>query len=171
MDKYIPDIYQKSIYTINYDQLYNRGIKCMLFDIDNTLVPAYGKEIDDKLKSLFTDLKAKGIEPIIFSDSSKKRVNLFKDSFEIDGYSHVHLFFNKKINAILSKYKEPEIAIVGDQMISDIAFGNKIGITTILVNPISNKDKFFDGGKRNKEKRIMTKLRNNNLFVKGRYYE
>ena len=39
MDKYVPDIYQKSIYTINYDQLFSRGIRCLLFDLDNTLVP------------------------------------------------------------------------------------------------------------------------------------
>ena len=39
MEKYVPDIYQKSIYTINYDSLLSRGIKCLLFDLDNTLAP------------------------------------------------------------------------------------------------------------------------------------
>ena len=28
MEKYVPDIYQKSIYTIDYDKLKARGIKC-----------------------------------------------------------------------------------------------------------------------------------------------
>ena len=38
MDKFIPDMYQKSIFTINYKKLKKRGIKCLLFDLDNTMV-------------------------------------------------------------------------------------------------------------------------------------
>ena len=39
LEKYIPDAYQKSIYTINYNKLKDNGIKCLLFDLDNTSVP------------------------------------------------------------------------------------------------------------------------------------
>ena len=56
-------------------------------------------------------------------------------------------------------------------MLTDIVGGNKVGITTILVNPISVKDPFWTKPNRSMEKRIMKKLRDNNLFVKGRYYE
>ena len=52
MEKYIPDIYQKSIYTINYDSLYNRGIRCLLFDLDNTIVPITMKKPNKKIKNL-----------------------------------------------------------------------------------------------------------------------
>ena len=38
MELYVPDIYQENIYKINYDNLLSRGIKCLLFDLDNTLV-------------------------------------------------------------------------------------------------------------------------------------
>ena len=37
-EKYMPDIYQKSIYYINYDKLYKKGVRCILFDLDNTTV-------------------------------------------------------------------------------------------------------------------------------------
>ena len=40
MEKFIPDMYQKNIYDINYDLLKKKGIKCLLFDLDNTIVPA-----------------------------------------------------------------------------------------------------------------------------------
>ena len=165
MEKYIPDIYQKSIYTIDYEQLRKRGIKCILFDIDNTLVPVYSKEIDDKLRNLFLNIKSLGFDPIIYSNNSFKRIELFKANLGIDGYS-----YKTKIDTFLSKYKEPEIAIVGNQMLTNIVIGNKVGITTILVNPISKRDRVLEVGKRNKEKHIMDKLRTNNLFVKGRYY-
>ena len=51
MEKYIPDIYQKSIYTINYDVLLLRGIKCLLFDLDNTIAPVNIKSPSKKLKN------------------------------------------------------------------------------------------------------------------------
>ena len=170
MEKYIPDIYQKSIYAIKYEKLVKRGIKCMLFDIDNTLVSSKSVEIEEKLKELFKNMKNIGIKPIIFSSSNRRRVNLFKDALEIEGYSKAYKE-DKYMKEVLSKYKESEIAIVGDQMIPEIAFGNTIGVTTILVNPISSKDALFSHSKRGREKRIMRKLRDNNLFVKGRYYE
>ena len=171
MDKYMPDIYQKSIYTIDYKKLYNRGIRCVLFDINNTLVSKNSKEIDNKLKELFESIKKMGIKPVIYSNDSNNRVSLFKEGLSCDGYSHVYSFFSNKINHILEEYKESEIALVGDEMVKDISYGNKEGITTILVNPISTFDGFFSFSHRGKERRIMTKLRNNNLFVKGRYYE
>ena len=38
MDIFIPDIYQKSIYDINYNKLKKAGIKCILFDLDNNIL-------------------------------------------------------------------------------------------------------------------------------------
>ena len=171
MDKYMPDIYQKSIYTIDYKKLYNRGIRCILFDINNTLVSKDSKEIDNKLKELFSNIKKMGIKPIIYANDFRNRVNYFKTELECEGYSHAYSIFGNGMNHILEEYKESEVALVGDEMINDISYGNKIGITTILVNPISTNDSFLSCSRRGKEKRIMTKLRNNNLFVKGRYYE
>ncbi len=170
MDMYIPDIYQKSIYTIKYDKLVKRGIRCILFDINNTLVSNRSKEIDSKLVELIDKLKKMNIEPIIYTSLNDKRVNYFKENLHIDGYGKVYKHSSKKFGNILSKYKESEIALVGDEMVLDIRHGNDLGITTILVDPL-DKDDFISGTKRGKEKRIMTKLRNNNLFVKGRYYE
>ena len=51
MDKFIPDIYQKSIYDINYKKLKKRGIKCILFDLDNTLITYEDREINNKIKT------------------------------------------------------------------------------------------------------------------------
>ena len=56
MDKFIPDIYQKSIYTIDYKKLKKNGIKCLLFDLDNTIAPYKTLEPDTKVKELFANL-------------------------------------------------------------------------------------------------------------------
>ena len=37
--RFYPDDYQNSTYEINYEELYKKGYRAIIFDIDNTLVP------------------------------------------------------------------------------------------------------------------------------------
>ena len=57
MDIFLPDKYYKNIYQINYMKLKNDGIKCLLFDLDNTIVPPNVKEPNKKLRDLSDILK------------------------------------------------------------------------------------------------------------------
>ena len=56
-DLLIPDIYDQSIYTINYKKLKKNGIKCLLFDLDNTIAPYKVNVPDQKVKELFARLE------------------------------------------------------------------------------------------------------------------
>ena len=172
MENYIPDIYQKSIYSIDYDMLAKRGIKCILFDLDNTLVPPSSKLPNKKLQDLIDSIKTK-MTPIIFSNSSEKRIKPFVEQLKIEGYTNVDKKFEEQINEIISKNNLGinEIAIVGDQVLTEISLGNLVGITTILVNPISKYESFKIKLNRAKEKKILKKLRDRDLFLVGRYYE
>lgn len=173
MEKYVPDIYQKSIYTIDYDKLLNRGIRCLLFDLDNTIVPVTLKKPNKKIKELFEDLKDKGFIVIIFSNSNKKRIRPFKNELEVDCCAKAQKPFKKKFLKVIKEFNVTvdEVAIIGDQILTDVLGGNKIGITSILVNPVSTYDAFFTRFNRKIESVILKKLRDNNLFTKGKYYE
>ena len=69
MDLFIPDIYQQSIYTIDYKKLHKNGIKCLLFDLDNTIAPYNTLEPDQKVKELFARLE-NDFKIIIISNNS-----------------------------------------------------------------------------------------------------
>lgn len=172
MEKYIPDIYQKSIYTIDYRKLKENGIRLLLFDLDNTLSPVGEDEPTDKLKKFMTELKEE-FEVLIFSNSPRKRVLNFAEQLDIAGIYFACKPMRKKFDMVLREYKheENEVAIIGDQLLTDIVGGNKVGIVTILVNPISTKDGFFTKWNRHKEDKIIKKLRDRDLFTKGKYYE
>ena len=173
MEKYVPDIYQKSIYTINYDSLLSCGIKCLLFDLDNTLAPITESAPNEKVKELFNELKEKGFKLIIFSNSPKMRVRPFKDELEVDCCAHAKKPKPDKFLSVIKiyGYNFSEVAIIGDSIMDDIVGGNGVGITTILVNQIGKREYPFAWLRRIKEKKIIKKLRDNNLFTKGRYYE
>lgn len=173
MEKYIPDMYKESIYTVNYKKLIDNGVKCILFDLDNTLVPYHVKNANEKILELFNSLREMGLKVIIFSNSPSKRVNVFKEELAVDTFPNASKPSKVGFEKIMNKYKYniTELAIVGDQMMTDIIGGNKVGITTVLVTPVSPKDPFWTIPGRMREKRIMKKLRDHNLFSKGRYYE
>ncbi len=173
MEQYLPDIYQKSIYTIDYSKLLSRGIKCLLYDLDNTIVPGHNTEPPAKAKDLFTSLKQKGFKVIIFTNSPKIRLKNFQTAFGVDGVANARKPFPKKLKKLLKDYNytENEVAIIGDQLMTDIKVGNAVGITTILINPISEKDFFVTKLNRLRERKKMNELSEKNLFFKGRYYE
>ncbi len=173
MERFIPDVYQKSIYAIDYNKLKNRGIKCLLFDLDNTLVPASVKKPNKRIKGLFNELKDLGFKVIIFSNSPKKRLAPFKKELEIDVISNAKKPLSGSFIKVMKKYKFQvnEIAIIGDQLLTDIWGGNRVGITTILINPVSKKDFIFTRINRGIENTIMRKLRSQDLFSKGKYYD
>ncbi len=172
MENYIPDIYQKSVYSINYDMLSKRGIKCILFDLNNTLVPPNTKLPNKKIQELIDSLRD-DFRLIIFSDCSDKRMKPFTEQLKIDGYSINNKIFEEKVNEIMKKYdlNINEIVIIGDQLLKEIYLGNQIGITTVYVNPISNNDDLKIKFNRIKEKKVLKKLRDRDLFLVGRYYE
>lgn len=173
MDIFLPDKYYKNIYEINYMQLKDDGIKCLLFDLDNTLIPPHTKKPNKKLRDLFDNLKEQDFKVIIMSNSNKKRLTPFKEELLVDCSASSFKPAKTKFLKILKEYKFDlsQTAIIGDQLMTDIFGGNRIGITTILVNPISKKDFTVTKFNRKLEKNIEKKLHKRGLFERGKYYE
>lgn len=173
IELYKPDMYAKNIYNIDYKKLKTCGIKCILLDLDNTLVTPYTKKPSRKLKDYVEKLKELNFKVIIFSNSNKKRLTPFKDTLEVDCSASSMKPFSKKFKKVIREYKfsENQIAIIGDQIPTDIYGGNKIGIFTILVTPISKEEPIWTRINRLYEKKLISKLNRKNLFKKGDYYE
>lgn len=174
MDIFVPDIYQKSIYTIDYGKLKKRGIKCILFDLDNTLVP-YTEDVPySDLKNLFLRLEDDyKFKVIIMSNSGKKRLTPFKEQLNVDvAYSSMKplKFKYKKIMRIYN-YKPSQVAAIGDQLITDMLGANRFGITTILVNPIGEYEPLRTKVNRFMERKIINRLNKKGVLEKGKYYD
>ena len=173
VEKFMPDIYQKSIYYINYDKLYRKGIRCLLFDLDNTMVPAHSSKPTKRLKKLFDELKDKGFKVIIVSNATKHRIEPFKDFLMVDACAFSLKPRKDKYVKIMErfKYKSSEIAAIGDQLLTDIYGANRLDITSILVNPLTERDFNVTLINRMIEKLIFGSLEKKELFTRGEYFE
>lgn len=172
MENFVPDLYQKNIYDIDYKKLKSKGIKCLLFDLDNTLVPVKDDVPNKKLKEFFLYLEH-DFKIIIVSNSNKKRLIPFKEGLNVDVAASARKPFKRKYLKIMELYrfKEFEIAAIGDQLLTDIQGANRVGITSILVNPIGDYEKFGTKINRFMEKFVFKKLKKKGILVKGEYYE
>ena len=173
LTKYVPDKYQKSIYTINYKKLKREGIKCLIFDLDNTLVPASVNEVSKKLKDFSNDLKIMGFKVIIMSNSQKNRVQIFQKALMVDAAALSFKPNKDKYEKIIKLYgfKAEDIACIGDSITTDILGANKMEFTSILVNSMSKSDHYIKFFNKLEEKRILNNLRKKDLLVKERYYD
>ena len=174
MNNFIPDMYQKSIYHIDYEKLLEDGIKCILFDLDNTCVPYKDKVPNKKLIDLIETLKDMDFKVIIFSNALKRRIKPFKDALNVDAVARAGKPRKDKFLKVMKifGYNLSEVAIIGDQLYKDILGGNRVGIKTILDNPMSKDDMFLTKLIfRNLEKIQYTKLAHDKILIKGKYYE
>lgn len=173
MYRFLPDIYQKSIYAINYENLKNAGIKIILFDLDNTIASLSSEVPSKKVRELFEDIKEMGMKPIILSNSPKKRVSPFKEELVVDASYFSFKPFKHKYKKIMKIYgvKASEVAAIGDQLMTDIYGANRMGLTSILINPISKIDPFNTKINRMFENMIIKHFTKRSVFERGKYYE
>ena len=128
-----------SIYDISVEALARRGIKLLLADLDNTLVP-YGVPLpDQKLMNWRDELAAYGITLFVLSNNRhESRPRIFSEGLEVPFIGHAgkpktHSFLKAMEDMRVTK---EQTAIVGDQIFTDVLGGNRAGIATILVKPI-----------------------------------
>lgn len=173
MNIFIPDIYAKNIYAIDYNKLKERSIKCIIFDLDNTIVPIKVNEPDHKIKELLAKLDDLGFKVIIMSNSHKKRLTPFKEGLNVDtAYSSMKPLKRKYKKIMkLYGYKEDEIACIGDQLLTDIAGANRMGFTSIFVEKLADEDLFFTRINRFFERKILRSLNKKGVYEKGKYYD
>ena len=78
-----------------------------------------------------------------------------------------------KFIKVLKEYKLDlsEVAIIGDQLVTDIYGGNRVGITTVLVNPMSDIDMPFTKIHRYIERKEINKMNKKGIFKVGEYYD
>ncbi len=138
MFKYFyPDAYVTSTYMISFERLYQEGIRGVIFDIDNTLVP-HGEPADDRAKKLFRDLEAMGMKSCLISNNKEPRVKMFNEEIGVEYVSNAHKPSTKNyIKAMeLMGTNKGNTVFVGDQLFTDVYGAKRTGIRNILVMPI-----------------------------------
>lgn len=136
----LPKMIVPALTDVNSDLLKARGIKLLMLDFDNTIVPYTTNIPTDAMKAWFATMEESGIPLCIVSNSKRDRVKKFAAEYGIACITHSRKPFPKGIRECLDKFQlDPEeCALVGDQIFTDTLGANCTGVTSILVKAIDN---------------------------------
>ena len=136
-EKFYPDRYVVSVGVIDFEALYEKGMRGLIFDVDNTLVP-HGEPADEKAKALFERLKNIGFSCCLLSNNKEARVKEFNKEIQVQYIYNAHKPSVKNyFNAMKKMGTDKETTVfIGDQLFTDIYGAKRSGIANILVKPI-----------------------------------
>ncbi len=137
-----PKMYVPSVVHIDPDELRAMGIRCVLFDLDNTVVPRDKIDLQPEVAGWIRSLREKGIKACVVSNNGPDRIRRISGMEDIPSVCRaVKPLKNpfRKAMRMLGVAPE-ETAVVGDQIFTDILGGNRLGLYTILVSPMPGKE-------------------------------
>lgn len=161
ISKLYPKLYVANLFQINLDDLKQRGIKAIFFDIDNTIVPWDSHQLAPEIETWFRDVCNHGFKVCFVSNNNEQRVSTLCCSLQVPGVHRAAKPRRKGLRQALALLETDihEAAFVGDQIFTDVLAGNRLGLYTILVEPLLGKE--FIGTKINRqlEKLVLKRIK------------
>lgn len=143
--KWLPDYFYKDIYTIEYEALWKKGYRGLIFDLDNTICSYSTAKPTIKIMRFIASLQEMGFQVFIVSNNSRQRVEKFNEDLHLPIMARAQKPLTGAILRAIKRMglKKSQVAVVGDQIYTDVWGGNRAGITTVLVEPVENRESLF----------------------------
>ena len=134
----------KNVTEITYTYLKEKKIEALILDVDNTLID-YDRYLAPEIIEWVKELKNNDIKLFILSNSNKQeKVKEVSKKLDVEyihfGMKPLKVGF-KKVQRKLN-IENIKIAVVGDQIFTDVVGANRMKMYSILVEPIAEKDIF-----------------------------
>ncbi|MCE7936793.1 YqeG family HAD IIIA-type phosphatase [Candidatus Saccharibacteria bacterium CPR2] len=140
---FVPDFFVKSVTEIEPRKLKNLGVSAVAFDVDSTLVAHGSKKFSPKIIKFLDEMRELDFIEGIALASNRSKNGLAKIARE-HNFKLVHaslysrkpsLSYYRRLSQILN-VKPRQIAMVGDKLLQDVYGANKVGMVSILVEPL-----------------------------------
>lgn len=155
----MPQYRYHRITDVKIEDLRSIGIKGLIIDVDNTIAYDCEERFIEGVPEWLEEMRGEGIKMIILSNALPSRAKAISKMTGIEALGlsskplpHGYLRAIKKLGL-----KKNEVAVIGDQLITDIRGGNICNIVTIFVDPARKEErnvKIFES-RRRKEKPVL----------------
>lgn len=136
----LPRIIVTELPDVTPELLRSKGIRLLMLDFDNTIVPYTTNIPTDKMEQWLKTILPSDITLCVVSNSKRDRVKIFCQKYGLPCITHSQKPFQKGIRECLNRFGilAEQAALVGDQIFTDTLGANCAGATSILVKPINN---------------------------------
>ncbi len=157
-----PDDYQKTVFDVDYDRLKKTGVDVLFIDVDNTLVPYDETLPGPRILGLLANLRKQGFRVVLISNNHEPRVRTFADACGLPFVSSAKKPFKAgflRAEALAGKPNAARIAVVGDQFMTDVYGGKRMGYRVVVVDAIKRKtEKWYTRLNRRLERQALADL-------------
>lgn len=139
-----PDlVLSQSVLGITPQLLADKGIKGLILDVDETIVPVGRKQLDPDVQAWVSDIQQVVPLSLVSNNVGYERIKQIAASMKL-GNQPVPFVASagkpsrRKLRVAATQMGLPfeQIAMVGDRLFTDVLAGNRVGLFTILVQPM-----------------------------------
>lgn len=132
----LPDLICDSVCDLTPEFLSQNGVCTLLLDFDNTIM-AYTEDTPSPDVLCWLDaLKQSGVTLCVVSNTKRGRAPNFAKTHGIDCIVHARKPFQRGIHEAKRRFGVQGVALVGDQIYTDVLGANCGGLISILIKPI-----------------------------------
>ena len=137
-----PDLYVPSVLKIPLAELKRRGLRGLILDLDNTIAEWNRPVVDPEMVAWLNGLSGQGLKACLVSNSLHRRVGPVAKTFGLPAVPRAGKPRRRAFRQAMSLLGlgPQETAMVGDQLFTDILGGKRLGLYTVLVVPISQRE-------------------------------
>lgn len=127
-----------NVLKISPDLLVKHNLKGLILDVDDTLVPLRQAETNPDLAHWMGQMKALATVWLVSNNINAHRISRIADLFEVPYLTSAGKPSGRKLKLALAAMNLPvdQVAMVGDRLFTDVLAGNRVGLFTILVEPM-----------------------------------
>lgn len=158
----MPDEFHHSFFEIDFKELYKRGFRSIITDLDNTLISYQETLPTEQIHILFKELETMGFQLVLLSNNHQPRLDAFCEPLNVKGFANARkplLTGMKQAFHSLNNAQKEHTIVIGDQLMTDIWGANRFQVYSILVNPLKKKtEKWYTKLNRRVEKNMLRKI-------------
>jgi uncharacterized protein len=138
-----PDlILESSILSLTPEIIQRYNLKGLILDVDETLVPFKAAVASPELQEWVRQVRRVASLWLVSNNISENRIANIARAVDLPYYHGAAKPSRRKVRAALQAMDLPvnQVAMVGDRLFTDVLVGNRLGMFTILVEPMVHPD-------------------------------
>ncbi len=142
----VPDEIVGPLAEVDLQRLRALGKQGLLLDLDNTLAPWRARSLSQEVQRWVEQAKALGFEVLLLSNAQNPdRVAALAEQLKVAYLARAKKPLRRayeRASALLGLPFEA-LVIIGDQLLTDIWGGRRLGIYSILIRPVNRRTEFI----------------------------
>lgn len=129
-----------SVVHLTTEILQQHQLQGLVLDVDETLVPMKTTEVSPELSQWVAEVKPIASIWLVSNNISQSRISRIGESLDLPYISGAGKPSRRKLRRAVDAMNLPveRIAMVGDRLFTDVLAGNRLGMFTVLVEPMVN---------------------------------